>query len=152
LQLLYNFPVDHKDNQGQQFWSGLKRAPKALEFDTENEEHMNFIISAANLCAFTYNVDPKKRTVDHNAIKNILKTISVPSFEPKKGITIKENDQSTVEEGGSDDNEVVVSLSAELLQPHGLSEPSTTASNPSTKLKLKRLLVRSFQPLRQQQQ
>src|SRR5690606_4020428 len=45
-QLLYNFPRDAKTSSGQPFWSGPKRAPTPLKFDSTNPTHMNFIVAA----------------------------------------------------------------------------------------------------------
>jgi len=116
-QLLYNFPSDHKDTLGNSFWSGLKRCPRALVFNPDDETHLNFIISAANILAFAYNIEPAKRSKDPNVVRKILSTINVPVFEPRSGIVIKESETSTAVEGGSDDQEVVDKLQADLPKP-----------------------------------
>ena len=38
-QLLFNFPKDSKTSSGQPFWSGPKRAPDPLKFDSNNPTH-----------------------------------------------------------------------------------------------------------------
>lgn len=53
-QLLYSFPKDAVTSTGMPFWSGPKRAPTPITFDPSDENHMEFIIAAANLRAFNF--------------------------------------------------------------------------------------------------
>merc|ERR1712079_192618 len=55
-QLLHNFPADQTTSTGQPFWSGPKRCPKPLNFDSTCRLHMDFIVAAANLKAAVYNI------------------------------------------------------------------------------------------------
>ncbi|PHH87188.1 hypothetical protein CDD83_9206 [Cordyceps sp. RAO-2017] len=55
-QLLYNFPKDSETSSGTPFWSGPKRAPDPLKFDANNAAHFGFIVAAANLHAFNFNI------------------------------------------------------------------------------------------------
>jgi len=80
-QLVYNFPEDHITSTGAKFWSGPKRFPHAVNFDPEDTLHMDFIISASKLLAETYNIDPH---LELHTVKEVLKTIHVPEFVPKK--------------------------------------------------------------------
>ena len=50
--LLSIFPEDHKDKEGQPFWSGPKRAPSPLTFDPKDPLHAHFVLACANLIAF----------------------------------------------------------------------------------------------------
>lgn len=50
------FPDDHKDSNGNPFWSGPKRAPQPISFNIDEELHFNFLMSAANLVAFNLSV------------------------------------------------------------------------------------------------
>jgi ubiquitin-activating enzyme E1 len=50
---LYTFPLDYTDQHGSPFWSGAKRPPKPLEYDPENEIHLNFVVTASFLKAYT---------------------------------------------------------------------------------------------------
>ncbi len=50
-QLLHNFPPDQTTSTGQPFWSGPKRCPKAVDFDSSLKLHMDFVVAAANLRA-----------------------------------------------------------------------------------------------------
>jgi ubiquitin-activating enzyme E1 len=49
--LLSIFPKDHKDKDGQPFWSGPKRAPSHIEFNINDETHVEFIVAYSNLIA-----------------------------------------------------------------------------------------------------
>jgi ubiquitin-activating enzyme E1 len=54
--LLSIFPKDHKDKEGQPFWSGPKRAPSPLTFSADDAIHMEFVFSYANLLAANLNI------------------------------------------------------------------------------------------------
>eukprot|EP00499_Haloplacidia_sp_CaronLabIsolate_P005863 CAMPEP_0196769604 /NCGR_PEP_ID=MMETSP1104-20130614/633_1 /TAXON_ID=33652 /ORGANISM="Cafeteria sp., Strain Caron Lab Isolate" /LENGTH=1139 /DNA_ID=CAMNT_0042139701 /DNA_START=23 /DNA_END=3442 /DNA_ORIENTATION=+ len=59
LDLTHEFPRDAKHPKtGEPFWSGSKRFPEPLEFDPREEQHVNFVISTANLLAVGYGVQP----------------------------------------------------------------------------------------------
>jgi len=49
--LLSIFPKDHKDKDGQAFWSGPKRAPSPIPFDATNDMHIGFVMTYSNLIA-----------------------------------------------------------------------------------------------------
>ncbi len=74
-QLLHNFPSDHVSpptqsiplfiylsfipqltTSGAPFWSGPKRCPQVLPFDTNNTLHVDFVEAASLLHAETYNI------------------------------------------------------------------------------------------------
>jgi ubiquitin-activating enzyme E1 len=55
-QLLYNYPLDFVDSNGTPFWSGAKRPPKPIEFDPNNELHLDFIVSSTFLRAYTMGI------------------------------------------------------------------------------------------------
>ena len=91
-QLLYNFPPDHvrvgrrgssdmfldhigplspyqETSNKQPFWSGPKRCPKPVVFDTTNSTHLDFIVASSVLFAQTYGIKgwcSLIRTVWHN--------------------------------------------------------------------------------------
>ncbi|KAI9665542.1 MAG: hypothetical protein M1831_001685 [Alyxoria varia] len=89
-QLLYNFPKDAQTSSGQPFWSGPKRAPDPLRFDTSNATHFTFVEAAANLLAFNYGISPKGVTKDHYF--QVLNSMMVPDFKPDPHVKIKAND------------------------------------------------------------
>lgn len=48
-KILSDFPVDAKDKDGNNFWSGEKRPPHKLVYDANNPIHRDFILTAARL-------------------------------------------------------------------------------------------------------
>uniref|UniRef100_A0A7S2S539 Ubiquitin-activating enzyme E1 C-terminal domain-containing protein n=1 Tax=Mucochytrium quahogii TaxID=96639 RepID=A0A7S2S539_9STRA len=89
-QLLFNFPAGMVTTTGAPFWSGTKRQPTPIEFSMDDSEHMAFIIAAANIRAFNYNL---KGDTDEARFRAHLPTVDVPPFKPKSGVKIAENDQ-----------------------------------------------------------
>ncbi|CAF3847756.1 unnamed protein product [Rotaria sp. Silwood1] len=89
-QLLYNFPYDHITSKGERFWSENKRCPHVLNFDVNNELHLDFIVAASNLLAHMYYI-PQIR--DRKLIAEEVAKIYVPEFKPKADVIIHENDE-----------------------------------------------------------
>lgn len=89
-QLLYNFPKDAVSSTGTPFWSGPKRAPDALKFDSKNPNHFGFIVAAANLHAFNYNINTKG--IDKALYVKVLDNMIVPDFTPDPGVQIQASD------------------------------------------------------------
>eukprot|EP01118_Nematostelium_gracile_P004901 TRINITY_DN1583_c0_g1_i2.p1 TRINITY_DN1583_c0_g1~~TRINITY_DN1583_c0_g1_i2.p1 ORF type:complete len:572 (+),score=188.51 TRINITY_DN1583_c0_g1_i2:717-2432(+) len=122
-QLLYNFPLDMITSTGAPFWSGPKRAPTPLTFNPQDPNHVEFVVAAANLRAFNYNI-PGDRNAD-NALKT-LEGFHVPPFEPKKGVKIntdenaKDADKKQPEPETDDDEETIKKLSSELPNPSSI--------------------------------
>jgi ubiquitin-activating enzyme E1 len=88
-QLLYSLPKDAVTNTGQLFWSGPKRAPDPLTFDSNNPVHLEYIIAAANLHAFNYGLRGEKEPA---IFKKIADSVIVPEFTPKSGVKVQIND------------------------------------------------------------
>jgi ubiquitin-activating enzyme E1 len=106
-QLLYNFPPDQLTSSGAPFWSGPKRCPRTPEFDMNNEDHSEFVISLAYLRAECYNIAaPKQSETD---FAELMADLKVPEFAPKAGVKIAANDaehSANAEMGGEmGDNE-----------------------------------------------
>jgi ubiquitin-activating enzyme E1 len=91
-QLLYNFPKDSVTSSGQPFWSGPKRCPVPIPFDWNDETHVNFIVSGAQLHARKYGLNPE---VSFEVYKKVLDNLIVPEFTPRRGIRIQVNDNDT---------------------------------------------------------
>jgi len=96
-QLLYNFPEDQVTSTGNKFWSGSKRCPKYLTFDTKHvcdeaqmQNHLNFITAASNLRAEMFGIEG---SFDEKLIIDVLDKTIVPDFVPKDGVKIAENDR-----------------------------------------------------------
>jgi ubiquitin-activating enzyme E1 len=93
-QLLYNFPKDSVSSSGAPFWSGPKRAPDPLKFDPKNPTHFGFIVAAANLHAFNYNINTKR--IDKELYLKVLDNMIVPDFSPDPGVKIQASDNDPV--------------------------------------------------------
>jgi len=62
--LLHMFPEDHKDKDGQPFWSGPKRAPVPLPFDKSDSLHVQFVLACANLIAFNLGIGQERNSAE----------------------------------------------------------------------------------------
>ncbi|KAF5653794.1 ubiquitin-activating enzyme E1 [Fusarium sp. NRRL 25303] len=120
-QLLYNFPKDSETSSGTPFWSGPKRAPDALKFDPNNPSHFGFIVAAANLHAFNYNI--KSPGTDRSIYLRELDNVIVPDFTPSSNVKIQADDKEPVEPESSnfDDNDEIEKLTTSLPSPSSLS-------------------------------
>ncbi|RGB35422.1 ubiquitin-activating emzyme E1 [Rhizophagus diaphanus] len=101
-QLLFNFPKDTITSSGTKFWSGPKRAPDPIKFDANNNEHLEFIVTAANLHAFNYGL---KGETNREYIKNVLSNVMVPEFQPKSGVKIQVQENENIQQT-TDENEL----------------------------------------------
>ena len=81
-QLLHNFPPNQMTTSGAPFWSGPKRCPAPVKFDADNDEHLDFIVAAANLRAYNYSL-PTNR--DRKFIKEWATSLVIPNFSPRSG-------------------------------------------------------------------
>ncbi|QPC72802.1 hypothetical protein HYE68_003554 [Fusarium pseudograminearum] len=135
-QLLYNFPKDSETSSGTPFWSGPKRAPDALKFDSNNPSHFGFIVAAANLHAFNYNI--KSPGTDKSIYLRELENVIVPDFTPDSNVKIQADDKEpvvstpTLDQGSAltdtqeaessfDDNDEIKKLADGLPSPSSLS-------------------------------
>ena len=136
-QLLYNFPPDAKTSTGAPFWSGPKRAPKPLEFDINNKDHLDFIIGGANLLAFIYGLKEPNATVDD--FKKVLEQVVIEPFQPKSGVEIAATDAEAEEQAnnlsGSIDDEQIRKIAASL------PEPSTLAGYRLTPIEFEKMMI-----------
>ena len=90
-QLLYNFPKDSETSSGARFWSGPKRAPDPLKFDTENSTHLGYVISGAHLHAFNYGIKPEEGLTEHR-YKEVISNMMIPDFKPSSSVKIQADD------------------------------------------------------------
>jgi ubiquitin-activating enzyme E1 len=81
-------------SSGQPFWSGPKRAPEPLKFDSKDEMHFGFVIAAANLHAFNYGINTKG--VDVNTYHKVLDNMIIPDFTPNPSVKIQADDSEPV--------------------------------------------------------
>jgi ubiquitin-activating enzyme E1 len=119
-QLLFNFPKDSVTSSGQPFWSGPKRCPVPVIFDWNDEEHINFVVSAAQLHAANYGLNGQ---VPFEVYKKTLDNLIVPEFSPKSGVKIQINDQDTenAPTGAEVEQDELVQLADSLPAPSSLA-------------------------------
>ncbi|XP_013188250.1 ubiquitin-like modifier-activating enzyme 1 [Amyelois transitella] len=110
-QLLYNFPPNQLTTSGAPFWSGPKRCPAPLEFDPNDELHLDYVVAAANLRAAVYGI-PK--CVNRECIAKIAASVEVPEFSPKSGIKIAVTDAQLQQGNDEMDQDRVKNIIAEL--------------------------------------
>ncbi|GJJ07325.1 hypothetical protein Clacol_001526 [Clathrus columnatus] len=109
-QLLYSLPKDAKTSSGQPFWSGPKRAPDALTFDSSNPAHLDFVIAAANLHAFNYGL---RGDNDIAFFRRVADSVIVPKFTPKSGVKVQISDSEAPPDNassGEDDYDQLIKL------------------------------------------
>lgn len=81
-QLLYNIPLDKRNEDGTPFWSGAKKPPTPLSFQPDRHEDAEFIFHTAHLLAKTYNFpSPLRGTREEMATK--AAAVEIPSFLPR---------------------------------------------------------------------
>jgi len=95
-QLLFSLPKDATTSTGQPFWSGPKRAPDPLVFDSNDSTHLDYIIAAANLHAYNYGL---KGSADPALFKRVADAVLVPEFTPRQGVKIQVNENDAPQEG-----------------------------------------------------
>lgn len=59
-ELLMDYPADFKDDEGKMFWTGFKRLPVSVSFDSTDDLHLMFIESTANLIAKSLGIQVAK--------------------------------------------------------------------------------------------
>ncbi|THX29875.1 putative poly(A) RNA transport protein [Aureobasidium pullulans] len=121
-QLLYNFPKDSKTSSGQDFWSGPKRAPDPLKYDSNNDSHFTFVLAAANLHAFNYGI-PQKSTKDKAEIDELVNNIIIEDFKPDPGVKIQASENEPDPNGPAasmDDNDELDQIAKSLPSPKSL--------------------------------
>lgn len=97
-QLLHNFPVDSVASSGNAFWSGAKRPPHPLTFDTSDALHLSFVKGAAMLRAINYGITP---TTDDAVYTDVLNKMDVPVFKPLDGVKIATTEAEAKEENNA---------------------------------------------------
>lgn len=75
IQLLRRFPPDKVLEDGTPFWSGPKQCPQPLEFDTNQDMHLLYVLAAANLYAQMHGISGSP---DQTALRELLKLLPQP--------------------------------------------------------------------------
>lgn len=122
-QLLYNFPPYMPTVSGAPFWSGPKRCPSPLEFDPNDDLHLDYIVAAANLRANVYGLPP---FTDREKIAQVALTVQVPEYRPKSGVKIAVTDAQLQQNNDDMDHDKVKNIIAELPSPAKLGNLKIT--------------------------
>eukprot|EP00996_Jenningsia_fusiforme_P000161 NODE_111_length_3228_cov_56.356087_g101_i0.p1 GENE.NODE_111_length_3228_cov_56.356087_g101_i0~~NODE_111_length_3228_cov_56.356087_g101_i0.p1 ORF type:complete len:984 (+),score=189.48 NODE_111_length_3228_cov_56.356087_g101_i0:150-3101(+) len=89
-QMLYNFPLGSVTSSGEKFWSGPKRPPTPLKFDSSDNTHVEFIRAATCLRAQNYNIT----VPDGFDFAKQAQMVEVPVFVPRKAhIQVEEKEE-----------------------------------------------------------
>ncbi|PFH57387.1 hypothetical protein XA68_15134 [Ophiocordyceps unilateralis] len=118
-QLLYNFPKDSETSSGTPFWSGPKRAPEPLKFDPNSPTHFGFIVAAANLHAFNFNI--KSPGMDRAVYLRELDNVIVPDFAPDANVRIQADDKEPDPNASLDDTDEVRKIMMSIPSPSSLA-------------------------------
>ncbi|XP_063605255.1 ubiquitin-like modifier-activating enzyme 1 isoform X2 [Penaeus indicus] len=113
VQLLHNFPKDQTTSSGEPFWSGPKRCPHPLKFDANNQLHLDYILSAANLKAEVYGITQVR---DRDAVADIVNKIEIPEFVPRSGVKIAVTDAEAEAQSNQVDSERIANLQSAIPQ------------------------------------
>ncbi|XP_019352556.1 ubiquitin-like modifier-activating enzyme 7 isoform X1 [Alligator mississippiensis] len=112
-QLLHSFPPDHVTSLGIPFWSGIRKCPRPLEFDCNNDTHMQYIIAAASLFAQMHKL---QMSGDTAAIQETLHSTTLLPFKPQAGVKIPVTDEELQETSTAADEGRLAKLSQELAE------------------------------------
>ncbi|EHA54547.1 ubiquitin-activating enzyme E1 1 [Pyricularia oryzae 70-15] len=121
-QLLHNFPKDSVSSTGTPFWSGPKRAPDPLAFDPSNPTHFMFVVAAANLHAFNYNINVKDKSKQDYL--DVLSNMIIEEFEPDPTVRIQADEKEPDPNAGAgafDDTAEINNIVKELPSPKDLA-------------------------------
>jgi len=120
-QLLFNFPPDQTTSSGGLFWSGPKKCPTPLIWDSQNTMHVDFVEAAANLRAEIYGIE---KNHDRSVIKAIIDQLNVPEFQPKSGIKIAVTDAEAQAQNDASmtDNEILTKMQGEVPSPEAFKK------------------------------
>uniref|UniRef100_A0A7S4D0L7 E1 ubiquitin-activating enzyme n=1 Tax=Eutreptiella gymnastica TaxID=73025 RepID=A0A7S4D0L7_9EUGL len=82
-QLLHIHPLDKLGDDGKLFWSGSKKPPKPLQFDTADPGHMEFVLWATVLFASVYQLPVPDLAQVRDAAIPILQKFQPEPFKPR---------------------------------------------------------------------
>lgn len=107
-QLTYTFPEDALTSNGAPFWSAPKRFPRPLEFSTDDQSHLHFIMAASILRAETFGIPVPDWVKSPKKLADAVSKVIVPDFEPRKDVKIETDEKATSLPASSIDDAVVI--------------------------------------------
>ena len=111
-QLLHNFPADYTNPDGAKFWSGSKRVPSFIQYDSKDEVSSQFVVSHSILIAQGCNI---KVDLTEDQIIQASSKIAIQPFVSKKlTINVGENENQPEFNIGQEEEEKLSKLMKEL--------------------------------------
>ena len=99
-QLLYNFPPDHKNEEGKPFWSGSRKLPHNIPYDPNDELCLLFVKTYVSIIARALGLNVSKDKLSDKYIKTVSSKVKIPKFVPKTvKINISENNNDSNNDG-----------------------------------------------------
>ena len=151
-QLLYVYPLDFKDKEGNPFWKLPKRPPHPVVFDTENKLYVDFIVALSALRAKIFNLplDPNIRDeANRKEIAQKAAKIVMPEFKPndEKAKEISKDVEKQNTKPGTEDMEEGGEKEKPVEQPkeETFEEIKKNFTTSAAKLKIENILPEEFE-------
>ena len=80
-QLLYNFPPDYKTEEGKPFWSGSKKLPHNIPYNSNDELAFLFVKSYVHITSHAFGMNLTKEQMSDEYIKKVSAKIKIPKDE-----------------------------------------------------------------------
>lgn len=122
-QLLYCFPLDHKSEGGNLFWSGPKRPPQVINYSSSDSTHLEYIQACANIYAHIFGLPYEK---DLSKIQAIADKLHFEPFKPKNikiKVDEKEPDAAPAMDDEKEMEQTINNLLAVKFNPTGKVSP-----------------------------
>ena len=95
-QLLYNFPPDYKNEEGKPFWSGSKKLPHNMPYNSNDDLSFLFVKTYVHIISHAFGMNLTKEQKSDEYIKKISAKVKLPKFSPKNmTINVSENANDT---------------------------------------------------------
>ena len=94
-QLLYNFPPDHKNEEGKPFWSGSRKLPHNIPYDPNDDLSFLFVKEYSKIISRALGLNVSEEKLSDKYIREVSSKVKIPKFEPKTvKIDISENNNN----------------------------------------------------------
>ncbi|KDP22845.1 hypothetical protein JCGZ_00432 [Jatropha curcas] len=118
-QLTFTFPEDATTSNGTPFWSAPKRFPRPLQFSTDDQSHLHFVMAASILRAETFGIPVPDWVKSPKKFADAVSKVVVPDFQPKENVKIETDEKATsVAPSSIDDSIVIEELIVKLDKCH----------------------------------
>jgi len=97
-QILLKYPENHLDDDGNRFWTGTKKKPHSLKFNSNDPQHMSMIVSFSNIWADCMGIPNKKRYIhtDISKYKKFIAKLDIPKPKQSKDHSTTDIDTNTI--------------------------------------------------------